>query len=138
MGKDNPDFQVSDRRIFSVDGQASSLPAQESASPIEEHSSNPSHPAEDSPAGSADKAMTFQTLVLSLSTTAMLQMGLMASPGQPEVEKDINGAKQTIDILQILKDKTSGNLSAEESQLLEASLFDLKMWYLKASANIRL
>jgi hypothetical protein len=82
--------------------------------------------------------MTFQTLVLSLSTTAMLQMGLLAGPGQEQPEKDTEGAKQTIDILQILKDKTAGNLSEEEAQLLEASLFDLKMWYLKATDNVRL
>lgn len=84
MGKDHPDFKVSDRRIFSADGQASSEPAQEPVDPSGIDSSNPSNTAEDSTAGSTDEAMTFQTLVLSLSTTAMLQMGLMAAPDNPK------------------------------------------------------
>jgi Domain of unknown function (DUF1844) len=84
-----------------------------------------------------DIPMTFQTLVFSLSTTAMLQLGILSHPDGAK-QKDLPGAKQTIDILGILQQKTKGNLNSEESQLLEASLYDLKMTYLKMTNTIKL
>lgn len=137
MGQNDSDFEVADRRIFGEDG---SICKDRVADPELEAALGKDH---SSPASSQSDAgtappMTFQSLLLSLSTTAMLQMGLLAAPGQDQPEKDMEGAKQTIDILQILKEKTARNLSEEESQLLEASLFDLKMWYLKATDNVRL
>ncbi len=137
MTQNDSDFKVADRRIFTEDG---SIRKDHVADPKIEAALDKDHSSSTSSQSDAGTAppMTFQTLLLSLSTTAMLQMGLLAAPEQDQPEKDVEGAKQTIDILQILKEKTAGNLSEEESQLLEASLFDLKMWYLKATDNVRL
>jgi hypothetical protein len=137
MTQDDSDFKVADRRIFTEDG---TVRKDRVADPKLEAALEKDFASVASPRLGAETAppMTFQTLILSLSTTAMLQMGLLAAQDQNQPEKDMEGAKQTIDILQILKEKTAGNLGEEESQLLEASLFDLKMWYLKATDNVRL
>ncbi len=137
MTQDDSDFRVADRRIFTEDG---TVRKDRVADPKLEADLEKDFARVASPRLGAEIAppMTFQTLILSLSTTAMLQMGLLAAQDQNQPEKDMEGAKQTIDILQILKEKTAGNLAEEESQLLEASLFDLKMWYLKATDNVRL
>jgi hypothetical protein len=79
--------------------------------------------------------MTFDRLVASLYMTAMLQMGLMAPEGeQPRV--DIIGARQTIDTLGILSEKTKGNLSSAEQNLLQQSLFELRMAFLELANAI--
>lgn len=79
--------------------------------------------------------MSFERLVASLYMTAMMQLGLMAPEGeQPRAE--ILGARQTIDTLGILNEKTKGNLTAAEQNLLQQSLFDLRMAYLEMTNAI--
>jgi hypothetical protein len=79
--------------------------------------------------------MTFERLVASLYMTAMLQLGLMAPEGeQPRV--DIIGARQTIDTLGILNEKTKGNLTSGEQNLLQQSLFELRMAFLELANAI--
>ncbi len=68
----------------------------------------------------------------------MLQLGFLSNPETGKKEKNLPAAKQTIDILQILQEKTQGNLTSEESQLLEASVYDLKMTYLRATNSLKL
>jgi hypothetical protein len=137
MADQDSDFKVSDRRIFSKEGDLNSDQPDSSQPPAGNEPATAENPSSQ-PDPQEELAMTFQTLVFSLSTTAMLQLGLLANPLTGKSEKDLEGAKQTIDILQILQDKTRGNLTAEESQLLEASLYDLKMTYLKMTEKISL
>lgn len=82
-----------------------------------------------------DYEMTFERLVASLYMTAMLQLGLMAPEGE-QPRADIMGARQTIDTLAILKEKTKGNLSASEQNMLESALFELRMAYLELTNAI--
>jgi hypothetical protein len=79
--------------------------------------------------------MTFERLVASLYMTAMLQLGLMAPEGE-QPRADILGARQTIDTIGILNDKTKGNLNPAEQNLLQQSLFDLRMAYLELTNAI--
>ena len=79
--------------------------------------------------------MTFERLVASLYMTAMLQLGLMAPEGE-QPRADILGARQTIDTIGILNEKTKGNLTAAEQTLLQQSLFDLRMAYLELTNAI--
>jgi hypothetical protein len=76
--------------------------------------------------------LDFSHLILSLSTTALLNLGEIPDPVTKEKKKDIDTAKQTIDMLGILKDKTKGNLTREEESLLENVLYDLRMRYVEA------
>jgi hypothetical protein len=74
--------------------------------------------------------MTLERLVQSLYMQAILQLGGAAEPGQkPQV--DIFGARQTIDMLTVLEEKTQGNLSEAESLLVENALFELRMGFLE-------
>jgi hypothetical protein len=85
-----------------------------------------------------DFEMTFERLVQSLYVTALMQLGMMpAAPGESEQPHvDIIGARQTIDTLGILKDKTKGNLSKTEENLLQNALFELRMAFLEITNAI--
>ena len=82
-----------------------------------------------------DFEMTFDRLVQSLYVTALLQLGIMQREGE-ETRPDIIGARQTIDTLGVLKDKTKGNLTAAEENLLQNVLFELRMAFLEVTNAI--
>jgi len=74
----------------------------------------------------------FSTFVLSLSTAALYQMGVMAAPGSDEkAPADPLVAQQTIDTLEMLSDKTRGNLSEEERKLIDSLLYELRMRFVE-------
>ncbi|MBB5345541.1 DUF1844 domain-containing protein [Tunturibacter empetritectus] len=76
--------------------------------------------------------MSFDQLVQSVYMTSILQLGGTTQEGQqPQV--DILGARQSIDMLAVLEEKTKGNLSPEESRLLESALFELRMAFLEVT-----
>jgi hypothetical protein len=75
-------------------------------------------------------AMSFETLVQSIYMTTIVQLGGATPEGQqPQV--DLMGARQSIDMLGVLADKTKGNLSENEQRLLESALFELRMGFLE-------
>lgn len=74
----------------------------------------------------------FSALVLMLGTTGLAHLGATPDPVSGETKVDLPHAKQVIDLLDILKVKTAGNLTAGESSMLEDLLFDLRMRYLEA------
>jgi len=76
--------------------------------------------------------MTFERFLASLYMTAMLQLGLMRQQGeQPRI--DIIGARQTIDTLTLLAEKTKGNLTRAEENFLQNSLYELRMAYVEVT-----
>jgi hypothetical protein len=76
--------------------------------------------------------MTFERFLASLYMTAMLQLGLMHQQGeQPRV--DIIGARQTIDTLALLAEKTKGNLTSIEENFLQNSLYEVRMAYVEVT-----
>src|SRR5579871_2075363 len=75
-------------------------------------------------------AMSFDQLVQSVYLTAMMQLGGATPEGQqPQV--DLMGARQSIDMLGVLAEKTKGNLTPDEDRLLESALFELRMAFLE-------
>jgi hypothetical protein len=79
-----------------------------------------------------DFEMTFERFLASLYMTAMLQLGLMREQGaQPRV--DIIGARQTIDTLSLIAEKTKGNLTATEENFLQNSLYEVRMAYVEVT-----
>ena len=79
-----------------------------------------------------DFEMTFERFMASLYMTAMMQLGLMHEQGaQPRV--DIIGARQTIDTLSLIAEKTKGNLTAAEQNFLQNSLYELRMAYVEVT-----
>ena len=77
--------------------------------------------------------VNFSSFLLSLSSSVLLHLGEIADPQSGEKRKDLALAKQSIDIIGILKDKTKGNLSEEEGKLLQNLLYDLRMRFVAAS-----
>ncbi len=77
-------------------------------------------------------AIDFSTFLLSLSTSALYQMGLVPDPATGEkATPDRTIARQTIDTLVMLREKTRGNLEEEEDKLFESLLYELRMHFLK-------
>jgi hypothetical protein len=77
-------------------------------------------------------AMIFEQIVHSIYMTAILQLGGATKPGeQPRIE--LMGARQSIDMLAILAEKTRGNLTPAESQLLDNALFEVRMGFLEVT-----
>ncbi len=77
--------------------------------------------------------VTFTNLILSISTSALIQLGEIEDPISKKPSKDLPLAKQTIDLIGMLKDKTKGNLTPEEEKLVEHILYDLRIRYVKAT-----
>jgi uncharacterized protein DUF1844 len=77
-------------------------------------------------------ALDFSTLILSMASTAMVQLGVVAAPGGDAPAPDLEAAKQAIDILAILEEKTRGNLEDGEAKLLNSLLYDLRVAYVDA------
>ena len=81
---------------------------------------------------SKELEMTFERFMASLYMSAMLQMGLMHEQGgQPRV--DLIGARQTIDTLSLLSEKTKGNLTGTEEDFLQNCLYELRMAYVEVT-----
>ncbi|MBW2029408.1 MAG: DUF1844 domain-containing protein [Deltaproteobacteria bacterium] len=76
--------------------------------------------------------VNFNSLIFSLSSSALLHLGEIADPQSGQEKKDLDLAKHTIDTIAMLKDKTKGNLTGEEQKFLESVLTDLRWRYVKA------
>jgi hypothetical protein len=80
--------------------------------------------------------LDFSTFLLSLGTSALVQLGEAPDPTQPKAERccDLDAARQTIDLLGLLEGKTKGNLDEGESRLLQHLLTDLRFRYVQRRA----
>jgi hypothetical protein len=76
--------------------------------------------------------MTFERFMASLYMTAMMQLGLMHQQGE-QPHMDIIGARQTIDTLALLVEKTKGNLTSTEENFLQNSLYEVRMAYVEVT-----
>jgi len=132
--KKREDIRVIDRRTFTSDGQRRDpdLPVEDT--PPAAHDTSPTvgpnapRPAA-APASRQDQAASahFVSLVRNLAATAAANLGEMPHPFTGQIEVDLDGARQVIDLLQALHVKTQGNLTADEARLLESLLYDLKL-----------
>jgi hypothetical protein len=73
----------------------------------------------------------FATFVLSLSHSALMHLGEAPHPDTGSVERNLPLARQTIDLIGMLEEKTRGNLVGEEERLISQILFDLRMRYVE-------
>jgi hypothetical protein len=82
-------------------------------------------------------AIDFSTFVLSLGASAMHHMGIAPDPtaGTPAPEKSIPLARQTIDTLEMLEQKTRGNLDEHEAKLIQSVLYELRMAFVRAERS---
>ena len=127
-------FTVQDHRRFSPEtGEAR---PESSESPTETAPTSAPSEVQDSLSHEAHSEplpeINFSTFVLSLSTQALMHLGEVPSPLSGQVESDVPAAKQMIDLLAMLREKTRGNLSPNEDRLMQDILFDLRMKYVEA------
>lgn len=126
-------FTVQDRRRFSPE---SGEPRADAHEPNEAAGvgTSPDTAEQEAPSPKPESLpeISFSAFVISLSTQALMHLGEIGNPVGGTVEKDIPLAKQMIDILGMLRDKTRGNLNQGEEQLMEDILFDLRMKYVEA------
>jgi hypothetical protein len=75
----------------------------------------------------------FSTFILSLSTSALVQLAELPDPSTNKKEMNLSLARQTISVIELLKEKTKGNLTGDEERLIETVLYDLRLKYVKAA-----
>jgi hypothetical protein len=94
--------------------------------------------ASDPEGGESDElpAIDFATFVLSLSHSALVHLGDAPDPSGGPALRDVAMAKQTIDLLAVLQEKTEGNLTGEEERLLDQVLYDLRMRYVEVARSV--
>jgi len=145
MGKDQDDeqpsrgFKVEDRRRFVDDAAPAAESQREEPAPdprTAETSASALHAAsggtEHDTSHAPPHEINFSTFVMGLSTQALMHLGEIADPEAPH-GPDLDAAKQMIDLLGILREKTTGNLEPAEEQLLSSMLYDLRMRYVEVS-----
>jgi hypothetical protein len=74
---------------------------------------------------------SLESLIYMLATSAMVNLGMVPDPVDQKTERNPPAAQHSIDLLSLLQQKTKGNLTEEESRLLEEILYDLRMKYVK-------
>lgn len=116
-------FVVRDRR----GGSGSEKPAPPPPSPVPDK-------GETSPEGSG-MPVTFSSFVISLGTSSLMLMGEKLDPQQPTMPVNLPQAKEIIDLLSVLEDKTKGNLTAEEQGVLRDMLYALRMKYVSLTSK---
>lgn len=82
--------------------------------------------------------LEFSSIVILLYFPALVQLGLVEDPGSGERRENLGLAKRNIDLLDLLKDRTKGNLEAEEEKFLDGVLDQLKLAYLKEADIVKL
>ena len=86
--------------------------------------------------GGANPALSFPAFVLSLAHTAAVHFGDTPDPASgATMPQDLVGAKQMIDVLALLEEKTRGNLTPEERQLLDQLLYELRLRFVEAQGQ---
>ncbi len=123
MSEEKSGFTVKDRRIFAEESEEEKKePPKQETKEEEKEGKEPQAPLPE---------INFATFIVSLNASALLHLGVMEDPIAGKKVKNLSMGKQTIDILGMLEEKTKGNLSKEEENLLKNILYDLRIIYVK-------
>jgi hypothetical protein len=143
--KHDESFKVVDRRLFTAEGElrkevaeqqdreheavpAASKPTAKAAAPITD---KPEAPPTAAPADLPKRSPTFENLIRSLGQNAAMLLGGYADPHSGQPMLDLEGAREMIDMLDVLREKTRGNLAPEEDSLLLDVLGNLKLAFME-------
>ena len=136
MSEDEKGFVIKDRRHFTQEGESEDLSQGEVRAESEPEPSRPAGRGEaecESPPPLPE--VNFSTFIFSLSTSALLHLGELPDPNTGENCLNLPYAKQTIDILGMLQEKTRGNLEPDEQSLLSNLLYELRMKYVSMGSK---
>jgi hypothetical protein len=141
MSKEQEDtgFRVTDKRSFRTDGEPRETESAASQSPFADkpQSAADSPSANEPPLGELPR-IDFPSYILSYYTQGLVLLGEVPNPMTNQKEEDLQGARHTIDIIDMLREKTQGNLSKEEDQLLGSVLYELRMKFMARTNRIKL
>jgi len=129
-------FVIKDRRRFTEEGE----PKEETAP--EEQAEEPESTTQEEVKDRAKKEeevtqempfpeINFSTFIFSLNTSALLHLGEIPDPATGKQQEDLAMAKQTIDLIAMLQEKTRGNLAPDEENLVKHILYDLRLRYVQ-------
>lgn len=164
MNEEQPNFKVTDRRLFNPDGTPRDVPPEEKPEPkpaaapqttsaptttaeaagstafTQPESANapipePADPDEDE-LPDADNPAGFANFIMTIASNAASSLGMMEHPVTHKREVDLELAKHWIDILGMLERKTKGNLAPQEEKLIESLLADLRMQYVSLTSSV--
>jgi hypothetical protein len=130
-------FVIKDKRIFDETGETRMEETKKEESAADKTTED-KPPEKDNQQKNREEYIpdvTFSNFVLSLSTTVMYHFGDFPDPVTNKAERNLAAAKQTIDMLNMLKIKTVGNLDNNEKELMEGILYELMMRYVKEKAK---
>jgi hypothetical protein len=139
--KSDKGFSVVDRRLKDEEPKAETGPGREPGAGKDDGCLTPEEARQDYKQA-ADKAeatmppINFPSFLLSLHASALLHLGLIRDPSIGEEVVSMELAQQNISLLEILKDKTRGNLSEDETKLLDNILYELRMAYLEKTGAV--
>ncbi len=130
-------IKVTDRRSFNLDGELrSSEPAEPERAQdtpiVGEGFEMREEKWGDEPSPGAD----FNSFILSLSSTAFIHLGELEDPTTRRKEVRLDGARQIIDIIDMLRDRTRGNLEPHEERFIEGILYELKLKYAEKASSV--
>ena len=158
MSEEQPNFKVTDRRLFNADGSPRDLPPEEKPepppqveAPEQPQAAAAPAPAREEPAQTAEPTAetapeseeefteeelaaardpaSFVSFMMSIASNAAAALGMMEHPVTHQREVDVELGKHWIDVLGMLEKKTAGNLTPQEKRMLESLLSDLRMQY---------
>ncbi len=137
MPKEEEDqgFSVKDKRLFSEDGKLREDVAEE-ARKEKEAKPHAAAPAQETPG--MGPPIDFPSYILTYYTQGLVLLGEVPNPYTNKTEENLEGVRHTVDILGMLKEKTKGNLAAEEEKLLESVLYELRIKYMAKINQIKL
>jgi hypothetical protein len=115
------------REQAAAEGAAKEAAAEEAFQEASQKASEASKTPQDFPL----PEISFASFIFSLSSSAFVSLGAIPDPNTGKMEKNLALAKQTIDILGLLREKTRNNLTKEEENLFDQMLYDLRMSYVR-------
>ena len=130
---DKKDFVIKDKRIFAKGDEDQPI-KEETEKPLDEVTAEESESAAAQEQEETDYQLpeiNFATFIFSLNHSVLVHLGVMDDPSTGKMARNLPIAKQTIDILGMLEEKTQGNLTEDEENMLKNILYDLRMIYIK-------
>jgi hypothetical protein len=137
MPEEKKDFIIKDRRIFSQENTDIDKEKEEKEKIQDAKEQEPKEAGRKGEKPGENEAqaclpeINFPTFIVSLNASALVNLGILDNPATGKKENNLALAKQTIDILCMLEEKTRGNLSKDEESMLKNILYDLRIIYVK-------
>jgi len=124
------DFTIRDRRSSASENDDDSTQKAAKNDPVRQQPDTPE--TEERQETAPPLELDFSSFILSLATTVQVSLGAIPNPQTNLQAQNLPAAKQMIDIINMLREKTTGNLSNEEQALIDSILYNLRMHYIRA------